>query len=248
MNPTFTRQKLRRPLRWLEAGLDLLFPPECAGCGTAQVTWCAECDQRLLKLAGRLCETCGTPEKAQRPCPICSIISLPLQVRSYVWYEGPVVEALLLMKYQPNRKLASRMGAWLHEISVPAHSRRAHVIPVPLGEVRKRERGYNQAELIASEFAEISGRPYSSQALRRVRETRSQVGLNLAERQENVFDAFEADPQQVSDEVIMLVDDLFTTGATLSACAKALHRAGADSVVGLSVARARPRRHTPSVS
>jgi ComF family protein len=152
------------------------------------------------------------------------------------------------MKYQPNRKLASRMGAWLHEISVPVHSRRARIVPVPLGEVRKRERGYNQADLIASEFAEISERLYFGQALRRVRETRSQVGLNLAERQENVFGAFVADPQQVSGKVILLVDDLFTTGATMSACAEALHQAGAGTVVGLSVARARPRRDTPSVS
>jgi ComF family protein len=140
------------------------------------------------------------------------------------------------------------MGSWMQEIVSPAIDKQACIVPVPLGEIRKRERGYNQTELIATSFAEKNERPFSSHVLRRVRETRSQVGLNLIERQENVSDAFEAVPQKVNGKAIILIDDLFTTGATMSACAKALYRAGAKSIVGLSIARARPRFDSPPLS
>jgi ComF family protein len=112
------------------------------------------------------------------------------------------------------------------------------VVPVPLSRDRLRQRGYNQAGLIASALAKLLDLPYSDKALQRIRETKSQVGLNSTARMQNVQGAFQADGTIVKDETILVVDDLFTTGATLSACALSLLESGANEVYGLTVGRA----------
>jgi ComF family protein len=110
--------------------------------------------------------------------------------------------------------------------------------PVPLGRGRLIERGYNQAGLIAWPLSLALGIAFAPSALSRTRETRSQVGLSRAERRANVRDAFEARPSAVKGLNVMLVDDVATTGATISSCAEALHAAGARDVFALTVARA----------
>jgi ComF family protein len=112
------------------------------------------------------------------------------------------------------------------------------VTPVPLGLARFKERGYNQATLLARPIALYFGIPFSSKALKRMRETRSQVGLTVGERQQNMADAFVAKSKLVQGKTVLLVDDVATSGATLNACAKALLDAGASSVYGFTLARA----------
>ncbi|MGB8213834.1 MAG: phosphoribosyltransferase family protein [Anaerolineales bacterium] len=114
------------------------------------------------------------------------------------------------------------------------------VVPVPLGRQRMKERGYNQVALLAMPLAAIQGWRYSPRVLTRVRETRSQVGLSVAERKENISGAFQANPALVSGKTILLMDDVATTGATLSACSDALVKAGAKIVYALTLARALP--------
>jgi len=114
------------------------------------------------------------------------------------------------------------------------------VIPVPLGKQRLQERGYNQVALIAMPLAALNRWRYAPRALSRVRETRSQVGLSAMERIENMKGAFRADPLQVRNRTVLLMDDVATTGATLSACAEALLSAEAKAVYGLTLARALP--------
>ncbi len=109
---------------------------------------------------------------------------------------------------------------------------------MPLAKQRERRRGYNQASLIASALAEVLGLPLENNGLSRVRETRSQVGLDPVSRLRNVQNAFKARPGSVEGHAVLLVDDLFTTGATLSACAAALTDAGAREVFGVTVGRA----------
>ncbi len=112
------------------------------------------------------------------------------------------------------------------------------IVPVPLAEARRRERGFNQAELIARPLGTLRGIPVDPTVLRRSRDTPPQVGLSAARRRENVRDAFAvADPARVADQFVLLVDDVATTGATLRACAEPLKAAGARRVVGLVVAR-----------
>jgi ComF family protein len=114
------------------------------------------------------------------------------------------------------------------------------VIPIPLGKRRIKERGYNQVEMISMPLAEKLGIPYTSKALVRARETRSQVGLSAEERLQNVNGAFEARTKALG-KTILLVDDVATTGATLSSGAEALYSAGAEEVFAFTVARALPR-------
>jgi ComF family protein len=115
------------------------------------------------------------------------------------------------------------------------------IVPVPLGGKRLRERGYNQTALIARPLALALGLDYRPVALRRTRETSSQVGLSALERRENVRDAFWADAKLVRGKTILVLDDVATTGSTLSSCAEALFSAGAKDVFALTVARALAR-------
>lgn len=112
------------------------------------------------------------------------------------------------------------------------------LVPVPLSARRYRERGYNQAALLARGLADLTGAPYQSNLLRRTRYTVSQVGLNASERRDNVQGAFQA-VRQAAGRNLMLIDDVCTTGSTLEACAQALKLAGAERVTALTLGRAR---------
>lgn len=113
------------------------------------------------------------------------------------------------------------------------------IVPVPLGQARLRDRGFNQATLLARPLGRRLALPVASAALLRRRETRSQVGLGYRQRTANVRGAFGAREETVAGERVLLVDDLCTTGSTLAACARALISARAAAVFGLTVARAR---------
>jgi ComF family protein len=110
------------------------------------------------------------------------------------------------------------------------------IVPVPLYPARARERGFNQAELVARELARWLGRPVESGWLARIKDTLSQTGLTPVQRVENVRGAFEA-RAKLDRQRILLLDDVCTTGATLNACARALRRGGAASVQAVTVAR-----------
>jgi ComF family protein len=129
------------------------------------------------------------------------------------------------------------MGGWLQQLYNSSGFAGDMTIPVPLGRVRKRERGYNQVELIASAMARDLNIPVQAQSLMRVLETRSQVGLDPEERFENVHRAFSANRTIVQNQNIVLLDDLLTSGATLIGCAQALFAAGASRVLCLTVGR-----------
>jgi len=154
-------------------------------------------------------------------------------------YEGPLLRALLHLKYRPSQDLASVFAEWLKEIYERERWHAEMIAAVPLAASRQRQRGYNQAELIALALSKTIELPYDPRALQRTRETPSQVGLDPAERWINVSGAFSASPGIGSGPSVLLVDDLVTTGATLSACATALFLEGASQVNGLTVARAR---------
>lgn len=155
-------------------------------------------------------------------------------------FEGPIRHALHKLKYRRNvtlgDALAGHLNGYVRQLGWPIDL----VIPVPLGRQRMKERGYNQIGLVALPMAVMSNWSYSSRALVRARETRSQVGLTAAERKTNVSGAFSADSRCVSGRTILLMDDVATTGATLSAAASALLDGGARAVYGLTIARALP--------
>jgi ComF family protein len=130
------------------------------------------------------------------------------------------------------------LSTYLIDMSKDNHIQGDLVVPIPLGNQRLRERGYNQAALLARPFALALGLPYRPHALKRVRETRTQVGLSITQRQKNVEGAFKADPDIVTGKSVILVDDVMTTGATLDEAGRVLQQAGANRIVGLSLAKA----------
>ncbi len=145
------------------------------------------------------------------------------------------------MKYRRNlgfgETIAMQMLDFVHSLRWPIEI----MIPVPLGQKRLKERGYNQVGLVAGPLAYQMGWMYAPHALRKTRETRSQVGLTAAQRAENVRNAYQADPQVVTRKSILIMDDVATTGSTILACTEALLCAGAQEVYVLTIARALSR-------
>ncbi len=117
------------------------------------------------------------------------------------------------------------------------------ITSIPLGKNRRKERGYNQVDLIAFPLALHSHRRFHSRILTRTRETESQVGKSVVERKLNVAGAFKAEPEIVNDKSVLILDDVITTGATMNACADALQKAGACCIFGLSLAKTVLKNH-----
>jgi len=161
-------------------------------------------------------------------------------LRSWAVFENPVQTALHRLKYRRDtgigEALAKQMSTFVEDLKWPVDT----IIPIPLGKRRLKERGYNQVAMVANPLSIQLDFDYHPAALMRARETRSQVGLSASERQENVRDAFFADQKKISERRILLMDDVSTTGATLSSAAEALYAAGAREVYALTVARALP--------
>jgi ComF family protein len=170
------------------------------------------------------------------------------RARSYGLYTGNLRKAILRLKFHGREYLGQRLGALLARAweALPKPDS-AIVAPVPLHHSRRRERGFNQAELLARGLVrslrkEESGLRLVTGSLRRIRATVPQVGLSVSARHENVRGVFSVGrPEDVRNRTVVVVDDVMTTGATLSACAAALKRAGAARVLALSLARATPQ-------
>lgn len=227
--------------RSLWSGLDLIFPPTCGGCKRPGSRWCADCQQRVSVINGPLCEICGVPENVSRICTVCDKEKPRYSaLRSWAVFADPVQEALHRLKYRRDiglgDSLAAHMVDFVRGLDWPIDM----VVPVPLGRKRLNERGYNQVGLIARPLAMALGLEYAPHELARRRETRSQVGLSKQARRENVQDAFVAG-KRVKGKTILVVDDVATTGSTLSSGADACFSSGAKDVYGLTVARALPQ-------
>jgi ComF family protein len=163
--------------------------------------------------------------------------------RSFGAYTPRLSHAILLLKYGN----VAPLGAWFARRLAGLVERQPQdfaadaVVPVPLDRGRLRERGYNQAELIAKPLARLLGIPFRSYLLVRTQPRPNQLRLTQRERWETVRGAYAMHKMAQVDKLrVLLVDDVFTTGATLDACSRALKGAGAARVVGLTVARALP--------
>ena len=185
-----------------------------------------------------LCQRCGATVGEGNLCHSC--INHPLTIdgiRSVFLFQGTVRQAILQLKYKHLKALAAPLSQLLAEY-LGSHPLKGEVIiPVPLYPKRLRERGYNQASLLAKELGKLVGLPVEEDTLIRVKDSVPQARTRSAiERRRNVQDAF-ACHQPLEGRQILLIDDVCTTGATLDACAIALKAAGAGSVWGLTVAR-----------
>lgn len=142
------------------------------------------------------------------------------------------------MKYRHNIGLGESLALQMTDFVQALHWHLDIMVPVPLGRLRLKERGYNQVALVAQPLAYHVGLMYAPKALWKSRETRSQVGLSVSQRRENIQGAYEADPNKVKGKSILLMDDVATTGATIVSCSDALMSAGARDVYAITIARA----------
>lgn len=209
----------------IEAILDLLFPPRCAGCDKVDVSWCAACQSELDSLP-------FPPPRQMGP-------DSPLQVVAATGpHNGKLQAAIWSLKFENGRTLAAPLGQRISRRLEALGWAVDLIIPVPLSKKRLHQRGYNQSELMAQYIAASRSCLLIPQAIGRAIDTRSQVGLNMQERKENMTGVFRADSQIVAGKTILLIDDVCTTGATLEACAQAALEAGAAAVYALTASMA----------
>ncbi len=255
---------LRGQLRGMrEAMASLLFAAPCRICGrmldTAnRVPFCHACINSLsAPLPQPICGRCGRPivssavlEASSAPaCHLCRLGVYDFDfARSFGPYNISMARAILLLKYSE----ITALGGWFAGRLAQGFRRDVEnfapdvVVPVPLHRTRLRERGYNQAELIARPLARALGIPFRSYLLVRTRPRPDTLRLTRRERWETVRGAYALrEGAQVDKLRVLLVDDVFTTGATLDACSRALRKAGAVQVAGLTVARAVPFPASP---
>jgi len=203
--------------------IDLLFPPRCAGCGQIDTFWCVKCQHEIDEMS--------LTEYIKPKSPLKGAAAT-------AWHMGKLREAVQALKYENAPTVAKPLGRKLSKCLQQQDWTYDTLVPVPLHTKRLAERGYNQAQLLAEQVASIMGIGCEVNALRRIRETKSQVTISGAERLQNIKDAFVANSQFVSGRSIVVIDDVYTTGSTMSACGEALLSAGATVVYGLTVTAA----------
>jgi ComF family protein len=213
--------------------LELLFPAHCVACRRYGAWLCNEC---LAEIPGQ-----GQPQLV--PWPHLAAGGL-MDVYSLSPHTHPLREAVHALKYGGVRVLAEPLATLL-AAGLTARPLWVDVlVPVPLHIARIRQRGYNQSELLARALGELCDLPVAQDDLMRHRPTRSQVGLSPDQRHANVAGAFACRSDALAGQRVLLIDDVLTTGATLTACAAALRAAGATQVWGLTLTYAQhgPRR------
>ena len=235
-----------------------LFPADCRLCGSpliniSRLPVCEECLTAVRPISEGVCSICGERlaqgqsfyDQDETRCSLCQRAQ-PIFVKAaaYGSYEGGLRELIHLLKYEHVRPASGVLGRMLADVIGDLHSLFAGevvVVPVPLHRSKFRQRGFNQAEEIGRKALKglgCSTLMLAANVLERRRETQSQIGLSRHQRRENMRGAFAAArPELIRDREVLVVDDVFTTGTTVSECARVLRRAGASKVFVATVAR-----------
>ncbi len=211
---------------------DLAFPPVCVACQKPDFLICKNCYKDILWLQESFCPYCFQ-ESSNSSCCDGSLMGMFTAVA----YVGPIPKAIHHLKYEGHFAVAKPLAEIMVEGWQPSWPEPDSIIPIPLHQSRQKKRSYNQSELLAKEIAEHWGREILLDGLFRIIETSPQVGLNANERLSNVNNAFWAN-EKIKNKSILLIDDVFTTGATMHAAANALMLGGAKEVYGFTLAKA----------
>jgi ComF family protein len=238
--------------------LDLIFPPICVVCGTdlknegdqQSMQWagqgmCRECIEGIPWLRPPYCPMCAKPISSavvpSHPCSECLLEPPPFEsARALMIYREEIFPIIHRMKYGARPSLARFFGeVMLREFErVLGDMEVDGIIPIPLHPRRLRQRGFNQAALMAKRIGRRLGIQVEERAFARTRWTEPQVGLSRARREVNVRGAFKVrQPEKIQDRQWLLVDDVYTTGSTLREAARTLKKAGAATVQVLTLAR-----------
>ena len=220
--------------------LDFILPPRCGGCRKIGSWLCVDCHKRVRRLEEPLCRRCGVElPSARKECGCRTRLKALARLRSAAAYEGPLEMAVHRFKYQGWRRLAEPLAALLSDRLVIEGLASSYAVAVPLHDDRRRERGFNQSELLAAELRRHLQLREPPGRLVRIRSTVPQVGNDRLRRWDNVRGAFAWRGPSLAGRALLVVDDVATTGATLEACAAALKAAGSGPVTGVTVARVR---------
>jgi len=229
--------------------LDFLFPPRCFGCDKdiEQGIICNKCFTQITTSALGVCSVCGLPKSSDEECSHPLIHSgikpnVLTRIRALGKYTTPYIGLVHNFKYQNKKKIARVLGLALSNLitSDPILSRADYIIPIPLHPARLRERGFNQSLLLAQEAAFSSGITLQD-CLIRTKNTPSQTQLDYDSRAKNIRGAYQLKTRldfSLKDKRVVLVDDVITTGATLTEAAKTLVENGVTEVYGVVVTTA----------
>jgi ComF family protein len=225
--------------------LRILFPESCPVCKNPSrehkiAPICQECWDEISPYNGTICQICGKPliSSASIICGDC-ISDRPAfkLARSFGLYEATLKDAINLLKYYGIKRLSKPLSDIMLTIKIPGVDT---ILPVPLHKRRLRGRGFNQSALLAKHVAKQLRIPIIPDCLIKVRDTLPQVGLGAKEREKNIRKSFEVKNKElVHGKTIMLVDDVFTTGATVRECSKVLKKAGARDIYVITLAHSR---------
>ncbi len=236
METVVTRLRARQMVRGM---LDFVFPPTCIQCKQVGAILCAECCQKFPRVPQPVCEKCGRPLRASNnQCKLCRERPLQLQhIHAPLLFVEPITSIIHKFKYNGYFALAKPLAQIMLESWPVNQQSYGIIIPIPLHPRRLKKRGFNQSAQLAQYLGQNLQLPVNTTALKRTRHTTPQVGLSAVERLANVKDAFEAQASQVTGQHIYLIDDVYTTGSTMSAAAQALFAVGAVTVSGYCVAQ-----------
>ena len=216
--------------------LDFIFPKKCVNCGKVGDYFCEECLNEVETIDKPICAICKRNSTGGRTHFACrKEYGLDGLIVAFK-YKGPVKRAISKIKYKWVYDIESvfidELLKQFNKIDIP----KLILVPVPLHAKRKNWRGFNQSEKLAGNLAKKLGTE-KLELLRRTRETKPQVGLSREERNKNIRGAFSLiSDYDLSEEIIILVDDVYTSGATIAECSKVLKKGGAKSVWGLVIA------------
>ena len=218
--------------------LDLLFPKFCLGCGKFGSYICSSCFSKIHSLPYLKCPGCDRASIDGFTHPKCKKQFGLDRLISFFPYTGIVQKAIKTIKYRYAHKVTDDV---LRFISLPKLPKQSVFVPIPLHPSRRRIRGFNQAEMIARVLSKRFDIPIRTDILKRVRKTVPQVDMkNREDRLNNMKDVFRVNKeaiQSVQQHIIILVDDVYTTGATIQSACEALKRAGVKRVWGLTIAQ-----------
>ncbi len=243
----------RTPQRWRQIGnvwtatLDIVFPPLCLGCQTRLFdhdALCPACWRQIDFIRPPLCDRLGIPMPYDIGTPMISAAAAANpppynRARAVARYDGLVRKLIHDFKFRDTHDARRLFGRWLVEAGSELISGADVIVPVPLAAFRLLSRRFNQAQLLAAEVGRRSGKPVLGQALNRTRSTARQIGLTRRQRERNVAGAFavsNAATAAIAGKSVLLLDDIITTGATVSAVTMALKKAGAARVDVLALA------------
>ena len=237
--------------RAAELPAQLLFPPTCPGCQRLvrqPFALCGQCWPKLRFIERPWCEVLGTPfshEIGEGMVSADAIANPPpfARARAAVSYNGVARQMVMSLKFSDRTELAPTMARWMMRIGTDLLADADAVAPVPLHRGRFFQRRFNQSAELARALCKLSGKPFMPDAMMRIRATRQQVGLGARERADNVRGAFRVPERRRSllhGRRVLLIDDVYTTGTTVSAVTKVILAAGAQGVDVLTFARVLP--------